>query len=83
MNREEQIKAITLKIWTWEYWAWHLIKENPVMIWDLLHFIYTSKEEILWRHFEFRRILDLWEYKRVPLEEQSDDTIEFIYNLIK
>lgn len=67
---------------------WH-----PVMIWDVLDyydknilnkFVSISKSSI-WiittRICE--QIIILWGYKRKPIEEQSDECINYIYDLIK
>lgn len=140
MTREDKIKAITLKVWTWEYWLWHLIKENPVMIWDVLDYIekniwhsnpcplcwnndiqienfdnwlswmqsefswwYCWKDDCDWSSnnrvyndlnwdawdVKYCSIMDLvwinenfWKEKRKPLEEQTDECIDYIYNLV-
>jgi len=33
--------------------------------------------------WDINPITDEWDYPRLPIEEQSDDTIAFVYNLIK
>ena len=53
---------------------WH-----PVMIWDVLDY-YRGES---WVNVGVLTILEKWNYKRKPIEEQSDECIEFIYNLIK
>lgn len=92
MTREDKIKAITLKTWTWEYWAWFLIKENSVMIWDIMDYLEKNNlsEYIDWVTFddiwnlqEFDNyILKDWKEKRKPIEEQSDDLINYVFDLI-
>lgn len=69
---------------------WH-----PVMIWDILDYIYINKDELFFQwdmdmqnfasYFSVSIwwLLEKWEHKRKPLEEQSDDCIKYIYNLIK
>ena len=66
---------------------WH-----PVMIWDVLDYIDSmefkhSKDFMKWRKEQYPVIIDTflidWEHKRKPIEEQSSDCIEYIYNLIK
>lgn len=64
---------------------WH-----PVMIWDVLDYI-----EPYWKGYaqdvrfskERKRKIDIvllqWDKKRKPIESQSDECIDFIYNLIK
>lgn len=69
-----------------DYWKiiWH-----PVMYWDLLGYIRdTNKVLFGWNSdlcifFNCFKNLDLWEEKRKPIEEQSEECIEYIYNLIK
>lgn len=63
---------------------WH-----PVMIWDVLDYI-----EPYWNGYaqdvkfsqERKRKIDIvllqWEHKRKPIEEQSDECIDYIYSLI-
>jgi len=59
---------------------WH-----PVMIWDVLDYI----SNLLISNWEYlvlvdkNKILKLWKNKRKPIEEQSIECIEYIYNLIK
>ena len=70
---------------------WH-----PVMIWDVLDYIEKQELdcnpvyeknpvrwwpiEIVWNNRQY--IIKLREYKRKPIEEQSAETIDFIYSLI-
>ena len=58
---------------------WFTIKWHPVMIWDVLDY-YRGES---WVNVGVLTILEKWNYKRKPIEEQSDECIEFIYNLIK
>jgi len=64
---------------------WH-----PVMIWDVLDWIdkehklfFTYKEEnsplTLWAD----KVVNLWKDKRKPIDDQSEECIDFIYNLIQ
>lgn len=59
---------------------WH-----PVMIWDVLDYenINWKYVDLLWRPKGYQVICDKWEHKKKPIEEQSDDCIDYIYNLIK
>ena len=66
---------------------WH-----QVMIWDVLDYIekkkYKSDTEIFgFRNFWYSEkqidILLEWKNKRTSIENQSDDCIDYIYNLIK
>ena len=54
---------------------WH-----PVMIWDCLSYF---NQRTIWVDYTTKDILYFWWAKRKPIEEQSDECIEFIYNLIK
>ena len=64
----------------WEidkWWAWYFDFEiiwHSVMIWDVLDYIWCENKRII--------ILTLWVNLRKPIEEQSDECIEYIYNLI-
>jgi len=76
-------------VWLWwiNYrWAYReMIIWHPVMIWDILDYV----DDLLIPDWEFlikvnvNSILKLWKYKRKSIEEQSDECIEYIYNLIK
>lgn len=52
---------------------WH-----PVMIWDVLDYFWNKK----WA-MTLDRILRFWENKINPIEEQSDECVDYIYGLIK
>lgn len=49
---------------------WH-----PIMIWDVLESFYWD--------IRFSDLAWIWKELREPIEEQSDECIDFIYNLIK
>lgn len=53
---------------------WH-----PIMIWDVLDWIEKNPQSY---EADFK-VLHIWENKRKPLEEQSDDCIDYIYNLLE
>ena len=66
---------------------WH-----SVMIWDVLDYIDSIEFNhpngfIKWNQEKYPIIIDTlftdWDYKRKPIEEQSEECIEYIYNLIK
>lgn len=81
----------------WSEYVWDFfIKE--VMIWDVLEYINynvamypakylefigsnTSKNDgaIYWSHLFLQR----WEFKRLSIEHQDENLIEYIYNLVK
>ncbi len=51
----------------------------PVMIWDVLDYIEINRlvdEDIIWA------ILNKWKEKRKPIEIQSNNCVEYIFNLI-
>jgi hypothetical protein len=61
---------------------WH-----DVMIWDVLDYKEKNKitkyEKIDWQIFTYNdEIMDLWKYKRLPIEKQSDDCIKFVFDLL-
>ena len=51
---------------------WH-----PVLIGDVIEYIRLKN---IW---DINPITDEWDYPRLPIEEQWDECIEFVYNLIK
>ena len=52
----------------------------PVLIWDVLDWVF----EIVWiRALIMNKSLQLWEKKRLPIEEQNIECIEYIFNLIE
>lgn len=77
-------------------WLWHMddmwkIIWHPVMIWDVLDYIYNNiyKKEtqtasnFLEEHKNRKdNILSKWEFFRKPLEKQSSDCIDFVFNLL-
>ena len=52
---------------------WH-----PVMIWDVLDYI--SKKTF--REFLYNYLIENWKEKRKPIEEQSSDCIDYVFNLL-
>jgi hypothetical protein len=48
---------------------------------DLNNIRFDNKTGIVLNTYD--DILDEWQEKRKPIEEQSDDCIDYIYNLIK
>lgn len=59
-------------IWNWKI-IWH-----PVMIWDVLDYFWEKE----WA-MTLDEILRVWEKKKFPIEDQSDNCIDYVYNLIK
>ena len=56
----------------WRYTTiWH-----PVLIGDVIEYIRLKN---IW---DINPITDEWDYPRLPIEEQWDECIEFVYNLI-
>ena len=83
MTREEQIKAIYEKIWPTRF-GWNKYWEfDFVMIWDVLDYI---EKNIKLNQIKIHNIKvdndNLWKEKRKPIEEQSDDCINYIFDLI-
>ena len=76
-------------LWIVDLWVWliqtrfsndELIIWHPVMIWDCLSYFNAKTIGV---DYTTNDILKFWTKKRKPIEEQSDETIEYIYNLIK
>lgn len=55
---------------------WHPVRIWDVLdYWDTIAYLYPERTEYT--------ILYKWGNKRLPIDEQSDDAISFVYNLIK
>lgn len=101
MTREEKISQIYEVMWENSYtiecynscWC---VMEVPVMIWDVLDWMYGNKKEcdpvyiksvtrwpneMVGNNREF--LITIWGEYRKPIEDQTDECIDFIYNLIK
>ena len=72
--------------WPWfvDYLDECIIIWHDVMIWDVLEYAlsqhnvemsFTWKEEVLKIVFE-------WDFLRLPIEKQSDETIKFVFDLL-
>lgn len=80
VSNEEHIASLyydTINDLEKEWWSiiWH-----PVRIGDMLDYIYWSE------HTQDRTIYSMingWENKRLPIDEQSDECIDFVYSLIQ
>ena len=58
---------------------WH-----PVMIWDVLDIIWDNELALsIWPNNCREAVLWYLDKPRKPIEEQSEDTINYIFNLIK
>ena len=88
--------ADSFPMWIVDLWVWliqtrfsndEFIIWHPVMIWDVLDYWENLEEnKNYWWYYQYeviKDIIEFWKEKRKPIEEQSDDTIEFIFNLIK
>lgn len=62
------------------------------MIWDVLDWIHklyeedVKRDEYMAEEYNERitiHLLNIWEEKRKPIDDQSDECIDFIYSLIK
>lgn len=65
-------------VWDWDYdyeTIW-----NPVMIWDILDWMWNA---LAITPDDIRNLILEWEYKREKIEDQSEECISFIYNLCK
>lgn len=57
---------------------------SKVMIGDCLDFLDSQEvQKIDWRHPAQRSLLIIWKSKRLPIDEQSDECVSYIYSLIK
>jgi len=72
MTKQEMLDAIytEMGIYQWPDSA-------PVLIGDVIEYIRLKN---IW---DINPITDEWDYPRLPINEQSDDAISFVYNLIK
>ena len=66
---------------------WH-----PIMLWDVLEYMWDiakikafkfPEEELIDIKKLAFEIMLYWQFKRKPIEAQSDECIEFVYNIIK
>lgn len=90
MKRNEMLDAINMKIARTQQsdeWTGYFL---PVMIGDVLDWVeslmkweWTKWEPNAEYPFVYERILEYWKTKREPLDKQSDDCIQYVYNLIK
>lgn len=62
----------------WEI-IWH-----SVLIWDVLDYLWEQINPARGTAFDFiSKILLKWEKKRLSIQDQSEECIDYIYNLIK
>ncbi len=82
MERQEMLDKIYEVI---KSKIWETLNNENILIWDVLH--YYFKEYKLWTFNMYndttRELLDVWQDKRKFINEQSDDCIEFVFNLVK
>jgi len=79
-----------IKHWHWcDYdfnnWKYKIIG-HPVMLWDVLDYLEKEKQlHPTWLFFKelSLEIMKVWKDKRKSIDEQSEETITYIYNLIK
>ena len=71
-----------------DYNRWHTMRIWCCMIWDVLDWI-RHKDLDLIRQYNWSdsrtKLVIIWDMEkyRMPIEDQSEECIEFIYNLIK
>lgn len=98
MNKKEKIEAIYNRLaqtkkyndgdicsHCWNVSHWESEYTLPVMIWDLLYYIETNMPEwfeTVWLSLKSKIVNVYWKEKRKPIEEQSEECIDYIYNLI-
>ena len=72
-------EEFTVSLWYAPEIIWH-----PVMIWDVMYYIrkkYWNNHS--WFHNDRSKLIDLWFKEREPIEDQSDECIDYVYSLIK
>ena len=94
MNREQKIEAIYDKVadkilnplFNVTSTKKHIYSQ--VRIWDVLDYL---EKDVSWINYSTDKtllmvtivwLLNRWKEKRKPLEEQSDETIDYLFNLI-
>ncbi len=77
MEKQEMVDIIYKIVGQkWMLYNWRLLEvTSSVMIWDVLDWIKNNPRPAL-------QIFKFWELTRKPIEDQSEECIEFIYNLI-
>jgi len=96
---EYNVIIVNLKEWYYKIWdELRFINEfeletekiigHLIMIWDVLDYlnIETVNNLIDFNYEDITeewKIINLWKYKRKPIEEQDDEVIDYIYNLTK
>ncbi len=65
----------------------HTVEEiigHPVMLWDVLDWLEKNKE-IDDKRFEqaLSGVYNSWKHKRLPIDDQPEETIDYIYNLLQ
>lgn len=88
MDKEEMLKKIYEGMW-WEYCdvMMNWLKKRwkyPVMIWDVLDWISKGTElpELYNLDLLHKTIILWWTNKRLPIDEQSEECIKFVFSLL-
>ena len=71
-------KEFMIPLWYSPKIIWH-----PVMIGDVMYYIrkkYWNNHS--WFHNDRSKLIDLWFKEREPIEDQSDECIDYVYSLI-
>lgn len=72
------------RVWTFNWDFAHDVIGHPVMIWDVLDWMYSEKWPCTrWDDMMLVHLMNKRKQKRLPLEEQDDDCIRFIFELIQ
>lgn len=77
-----------IKDWWYEDLEWHIkIIWHPVRIGDVLEYMEINPKQWVWwgdrlQDIVVKCILWCFENKRLPIDEQSDECIEYVYSLI-
>lgn len=66
--------------------SWEQIKIiwHPVMIGDALDYLYEefALEDLEFFKYKSAQAIELWENLKLPIEEQSDKCVDFIYSMV-
>jgi len=95
MNKEQMIEEIYKEIWAGIMYTTptHLIEVKMLLIWDCLDWLNENNLSYVeypiscwccdpWWEDNEQWILEKWEKLRLPIEQQNEECITYIYNLL-
>ena len=77
MTKEEMLNAIRVEMSKKSHIRSNYYMYQETFIGDVIEYIRLKN---IW---DINPVTDEWDYPRLPIDEQSDECIEFVYNLIK